>query len=93
MNTKQLMATLLLSAIVVPTLHAAETQAPETQEMNQPIVVAEAKSLPLAEVPSVPAAGKSRVQVVNELIEAIRDGSYVPPSELYPASTVGSVQH
>lgn len=93
MNTKQLMATALLSALVVPTLHAAETQALETQELNQTILVAEAKSQPLVEAPSVPVAGKSRVQVVNELLEAIQDGSYVPPSELYPASTAGSVQH
>lgn len=92
MNIKKFLTILLLSVMGVPTLHAAETPALETQDVNQAVLVAEVKPMPVAEASVTMANGKSRVQVVSELVEAIQDGSYVPPSELYPASSVGAAQ-
>ena len=88
MNIKKFSAILLLSVIGVPTLHAAETPALETQDVNQAALVVEVKPMPVAEASVTVATEKSRAQVVGELVEAIQDGSYVPPSELYPASIV-----
>ena len=89
MTIKHVLALLTLTAGVLPLLHAADAPARDLQNADQAVIVAEAKSMPVVSAPVSSTAGKTREQVIGELIEAIKDGSYVAPSELYPAIASG----
>ncbi len=92
MNTKHFFAILALSAGVIPSLHAADAPAADQQGTDKPVLVAEVKSMAVVGAPVMASAGKSREQVVAELVESIKDGSYVAPSEIYPAQVTGTAR-
>lgn len=92
MNTKHILATLLLSAGVISSLQAADAPARDQQDADKAVVLAEAKSIPVTSASVSGAADKTREQVIGELVEAVKNGSYVAPSELYPADATGKAQ-
>lgn len=92
MNTKHFFATLMLSTGVISSLHAADAPAPDQQDIDKAVPIVEVKPKPVASGTVSESAGKTRQQVMGELIEAIKDGSYVAPSELYPVAAIGKTQ-
>ena len=86
MYLKQITIALLIAGFFSPVVHAADTAITEA-ELPQPRLAA-AILAPLAMVYPDPVSvvGKSREQVIAEVVQAKKDGSYVSLPEGYPES-------
>ena len=92
MNTKHFLAMLSLFAGFVPSLRAADAPAIDPQATDTPVILAEAQSMQAVVAPASVTMSKSREQVIGEFVEAVKDGSYIPPSEIYPMISTGLTQ-
>lgn len=92
MNIKQFLAVVSLFAGCVPCLHAADAPARDQQDADTPVLIGAAMTMPVVTAPVVSATGKTREQVITELVDGIKDGSYVAPSEIYPVMVAGTLR-
>jgi hypothetical protein len=86
MNFKRTTLGLLLAACFFPVAHAADTMATDTVIAAKTAAPVSDKQAVLVDASNVRDAGKSREQVIAEVVQAKKDGSYVALPEAYPES-------